>query len=451
MKNYFTFLLGLFLLTNIGCGNNKREGAPRVLVFSKTMGFNHASIPKGIVAIQQLGMENKFQVDTTKNAEVFNDGDLKKYSAIIFLSTTGNILDAKQEAAFERYIQAGGGFVGVHAATDTEYDWNWYGRLVGAYFRSHPAGAPEADFIIKDPNFIATNMFPDSIWHRADELYNFKKMNPEVNVVMTVDENTYEGGKNGAHHPMSWYHEYDGGRAFYTALGHTDESFTEELYLKHLLGGIQYAIGKNENLDYSKATSQIPPDSDRFTKVTLAAGNFFEPTEMAILPNMDVLVSQRRGEIMLYKQATGELKQVGFLDVYHKTLKTPGVNAEEGLMGLQKDPNFATNNWIYLFYSPSGDKWVNRLSRFKFRNDILEMDSEQIILEVDSQREICCHTAGSIAFGPDNMLYLSTGDNSTPFNEKRAKYTNRGFAPLNDLPGREQYDARRSSGNTNDL
>ncbi|HLT51328.1 MAG TPA: ThuA domain-containing protein [Arenibacter sp.] len=451
MKNYFAFLLGLFLLTVIGCDNNKREGEPRVLVFSKTMGFKHASIPKGIVAIQQLGVENKFQVDTTKNAEIFNDGDLKKYSAIIFLSTTGNILDAKQEAAFERYIQAGGGFVGVHAAADTEYDWNWYGRLVGAYFQSHPAGAPEADFIIKDPTFMATNMFPDSIWHRADELYNFKKINPEVNVVMTVDEKTYEGGENGSHHPMSWYHDYDGGRAFYTALGHTDESFTEELFLKHLLGGIQYAIGKNENLDYDKATSQIPPDSDRFTKVSLNVGGFFEPTEMAILPNMDVLVAQRRGELMLYKQATGELSQVGFLDVYHKTLNTPGVNAEEGLMGLQKDPDFANNHWVYLYYSPSGDKWVNRLSRFKFRNDVLEMDSEQIILEVDSQREICCHTAGSIAFGPDNMLYLSTGDNSTPFNEKGAKYISSGYAPLNDLPGREQYDARRSSGNTNDL
>ena len=451
MKNYLVLLLGFFFLMNVGCTNNKREGEPRVLVFSKTMGFKHASIPKGIVAIQQLGAENNFLVDTTKNADIFTDEQLKQYSAIIFLSTTGNILNAKQEAAFERYIQAGGGFVGVHAAADAEYDWNWYGRLVGAYFQSHPAGAPKADFIIKDPDFIATNMFTDSIWHRADELYNFKKINPEVNVVMTVDEKTYEGGENGAHHPMSWYHDYDGGRAFYTALGHTDESFTEELYLKHLLGGIQYAIGKNEKLDYGKVTSQFPPDSDRFTKVTLSAGHFFEPTEMTILPNMDVLVAQRRGELMLYKQGTGELKQVGFLDVYHKTLRTPGVNAEEGLMGLQKDPDFANNHWVYLFYSPTGDKWVNRLSRFKFRNDVLEMDSEQIILEVDSQREICCHTGGSIAFGPDNMLYLSTGDNATPFNEKGVKYTNSGFAPLNDIPGHEQYDAARSSGNTNDL
>ncbi len=451
MKNYFALFLSITVLLFMGCDSNKREGAPKVLVFSKTMGFKHSSIPAGIAAIQKLGEENQFEVDTTKNAAIFTDEGLKKYSAIIFLSTTGNILDAKQEAAFERYIQAGGGFVGVHAAADTEYDWNWYGKLVGAYFHSHPPGAPEADFIIKDPQFMATNMFTETVWRRSDELYNFKKINPDIQVVMTVDEGSYEGGQNGDFHPMSWYHEYDGGRAFYTALGHTEESFAEDLFLKHLLGGINYAIGKNEKLNYDKVTSQYPPDADRFRKVPLHVGEFFEPTEMAILPNMDVLVSQRRGEVMLYKHATGELSQVGFLDVYHKTLETPGVNAEEGLMGLQKDPDFANNRWIYLFYSPAGDHWVNRLSRFKFENDVLQMDTEQIILEVESQREICCHTGGSIAFGPDNLLYLSTGDNSTPFNEKGVKYINSGFAPLNDLPGKEQYDAQRSSGNTNDL
>ena len=125
-------LAGLLITLFIAGCSNKREGMPRVLVFSKTMGFKHASIPSGLAAIQKLGEENNFQVDTTKNAALFTDENLKGYSAIIFLSTTGNVLDHRQEAAFERYIQAGGGFVGIHAATDTEYDWNWYGRLVGA-------------------------------------------------------------------------------------------------------------------------------------------------------------------------------------------------------------------------------------------------------------------------------------------------------------------------------
>ncbi|MBT9188408.1 ThuA domain-containing protein [Zobellia russellii] len=443
-------MVGL-ILAGCGDGNQKREGKPKVLVFSKTSGWKHKSIPAGIAAIQKLGGEQGFEVDTTKNSELFNEDNLKQYSAIIFLSTTLNVLDAKQEAAFERYIQAGGGFVGVHAAADTEYDWGWYTKLVGAQFRSHPKGTPEADFIVTDRNFGATEFFTDSVWHRSDEIYNYNKLNPDVHVVMTVDESTYEGGTNGDNHPFAWYHEYDGGRAFYTGAGHTDETFSEELFLKHLLGGINYAIGENKVLDYSKATTRIPPDVDRFTKKQLSVGEFFEPTEMAVLPNNDVLIAQRRGQIALYSDATQELKEIASLDVYFKTLNTPGVNAEEGLMGLQKDPDFATNNWIYLYYAPTGDEWVNRLSRFKYKDGVLDMDSEQVILDVASQREICCHTGGSIAFGPDKLLYLSTGDNSTPFNEKGVKYVNNGYAPLNDIPGHEQYDARRSSGNTNDL
>lgn len=451
MKKIFNALLLGFALIIVSCGGNKREGKPKVLIFSKTMGFEHKSIPAGATAIQKLGTENGFAVDTTKNAALFTDDNLKKYAAVIFLSTTGNVLDQYQEAAFERYIQAGGGYVGVHAAADTEYDWGWYNDLAGAQFLSHPKGMPTADFIIKDKNFKATQFFTDSVWTRTDELYNYKNINPDVNVLMTLDESSYEGGQNGDFHPIAWYHDFDGGRAFYTGGGHADASFSEDLFLKHLLGGIEYAIGENLELDFSKATSQIPPDADRFAKVTLSEGQFFEPTEMTVLPNGDVLVAQRRGEVILYNDETKELSEVLKLDVYSKTLNTPGVNAEEGLMGLQKDPDYANNHWIYLYYSPTGDKWINRLSRFKFENGKFDEASEQVIMDVDSQREICCHTGGSIAFGPDGLLYLSTGDNSTPFNEKGVKYVNNGFAPLNDIPGHEQYDARRSSGNTNDL
>ena len=441
--------LGLVAITCfiVSC-SKKRTGKPRVLVFSKTAGFIHSSIPNGIAAIQKLGVENGFDVDTTKNADVFTDDSLKKYSAVIFLSTTGDVLNNKQEIAFERYIQAGGGYVGVHAATDTEYDWGWYGRLVGAYFSSHPK-PQTAKFIIKDKDFLATSFFKDSTWQHTDELYNFKKINPDVKVLITIDESTYEGGTNGAFHPMSWYHDYDGGRAFYTELGHVEECYTEENYLKHLLGGIQYAIGSNNELNYGKAKAQFPPDEDRFTKTQLSLGEFFEPTEITVLPNLDIMIVQRRGEILLYKNETKKLKQVGFLDVYWKA-DAPGVNAEEGLMGLAKDPNFAKNNWVYMYYSVA-DSAVNRLSRFTFKNDTIDLTTEKTVLEVKSQREICCHTGGSIAFGPGNLLYLSAGDNATPFDEEGAKYVNSGFGPMNDIPGHQQYDARRSSSNTNDL
>ena len=196
--------------------------------FQKPQDFVHASIPVGVCGYSKLGAENGFDVDTTKNADIFNDDSLTKYAAVIFLSTTGDVLNNKQEIAFERYIQAGGGYVGVHAATDTEYDWGWYGRLVGAYFSSHPK-PQSAKFIIKDKDFLATSFFKDSVWQHTDELYNFKKINPDVKVLITIDESTYEGGTNGTFHPMSWYHNYDGGRSFYTELGHVDECYAKKI------------------------------------------------------------------------------------------------------------------------------------------------------------------------------------------------------------------------------
>ena len=378
---------------------------------------------------------------------MFNEDSLRLYSAVIFLNATGDVLDAYQQAEFERYIQAGGGFMGIHAATDCEYGWPWYGKLVGAYFKSHPK-IQSAKLTVVDKTHPSTAHLPDS-WERTDEWYNFKKVpaDSNVKVLIKIDEKSYEGGENGDSHPMAWYHDYDGGRAYYTEFGHTEESYTDEAYLKHILGGIQYAIGKNQELDYSKATSQKVPEEDRFTKNVLTTG-FDEPTEMAILPNLDIIVVQRKGEILFYNNKTGKLSDAGKLNVYHKA-NVPNVNAEEGLMGLAADPAYATNNYIYLYYAPI-DSSVNRLSRFVFKDGKLDMASEKKVMDVYSQREICCHTGGSITFGADGLLYLSTGDNSTPFDQP-GKFSNHGFAPLDQRPGFEQYDARRSSGNANDL
>ena len=176
-----------------------------------------------------------------------------------------------------------------------------------------------------DKNHPSTKHLPDE-WKRKDEWYNFQKLNPDVKVLINIDEKSYKGGANGDNHPMAWYHEYDGGRAWYTELGHTEESYTEENFLKHILGGIQYAIGDNEKLDYAKARTQRVPDEDRFTKTILTQGTLFETTEMTILPNFDILIAQRRGEILLWKKQDSSIKQAGFLNVYWKT-NTPGVNA----------------------------------------------------------------------------------------------------------------------------
>jgi cytochrome c len=192
------------------------------------------------------------------------------------------------------------------------------------------------------------------------------------------------------------------------------------------------------------------PEANRFEKTQLVQGTFFEPTEMAVLPNFDILVSQRRGELMLYKNSTKTVKQAGFLDVYWKT-HTKGVNAEEGVLGLNIDPDFKTNHYVYIYYSPS-DTSVNRLSRFTMTGDTIDNKTEKVILQLYSQREICCHTGGSIAFGPDHMLFLSAGDNTTPFDEPGKKpFNTRAFAPQDDRPEFLNHDARRSAGNTNDL
>lgn len=454
LKRRFKVLMTLVLGILVVSSCSTRSGKPKILVFSKTAGYYHESIPEGLAALQKLGEENGFDVDTTKNADFFTEEVLKEYSAVVFLSTTGDVLDHYQQAEFERYIQAGGGFVGIHAAADTEYDWPWYAKLVGGNFLDHPGindphpNVQDGVLDVIDRDHPTTSFLPEK-WGRKDEWYTYKNFNEAVNVLITIDEDSYQGGANTGYHPMAWYHEFDGGRAFYTGGGHTKESFEEELFLRHILEGINYAIGKNQTLNYSRVSSKRVPEEDRFEKKTLVMGEFNEPTEFTILPNLDILIAQRRGEIMLYKNGDSTVTQAGLLDVYWKT-ETPRVNAEEGLLGLKADPNFAENNWVYAFFSPA-DKWVNRLSRFKFENDKINMESEQMILEFYSQRDICCHTGGSIAFDKDGLLYVSAGDNATPFNQANSPHILRGYAPIDDRSGFEQYDAARSSGNTNDL
>ncbi|MFM8489758.1 MAG: ThuA domain-containing protein, partial [Bacteroidota bacterium] len=221
-----------------------------VLIFSKTEGYRHDCIPAATDALRKMCNANGIAVDTTEDAGAFHEANLKRYSAVIFLCTTGDVLNPAQETDFERYIQAGGGYVGIHSSTDTEYGWTWYGGLVGGYFNGHPA-QQQATLQINDHNHPSTEHLPGNEWSRFDEWYNFKNLNPNVKVLLSLDEKSYQGGTNGDFHPAAWYHEYDGGRAFYTAGGHTKESYSEDLFMKHVLGGIRYAIGKNKRLDYS--------------------------------------------------------------------------------------------------------------------------------------------------------------------------------------------------------
>ena len=220
------------------------EGIPElVLAFTKTEGYRHKSIEKGVRTLRELGRENGFIVLQTETAEDFNADNLKNYRLVVFLSTTQDVLNNSQQKAFEDYIKRGGSFMGIHAAADTEYDWLWYGKLVGGYFESHPQGTPTATIKVVDKEHPSTEHLPDS-WQRTDEWYNYKNLNPDVTVLMNLDETTYEGGTNGENHPIAWYHEFDGGRSFYTGGGHTDASFDEPEFRQHLLGALEWCLGR---------------------------------------------------------------------------------------------------------------------------------------------------------------------------------------------------------------
>jgi type 1 glutamine amidotransferase len=222
------------------CTPGRLADGTRVLVFSRTKGYRHESIPAGIAAITQLGGRYNFAVDSTEDAAAFSDGNLARYAAVVFLSTTGDVLDSTQQAAFERYVRAGHGYVGVHAAADTEYDWPWYGMLVGAYFVRHPK-IQQATVNVVDRAHISTRCLSPTLT-RTDEWYDYRSRPPaDVTVLATVDESTYTGATMGQPHPISWYHRFDGGRAWYTGMGHTLESYSEPAFLDHLAGGIVWA------------------------------------------------------------------------------------------------------------------------------------------------------------------------------------------------------------------
>jgi cytochrome c len=223
MRAYISIFL-LFCLF-FSCSREKKK----ILIFSKTKGYRHESIEDGKLALIELGKKNDIEADTTEDASLFNEENLRKYRAVVFLSTTMDVLDPIQQADFKRFIEAGGGFVGIHAAADTEYEWHWYGKLLGAYFKSHPK---QQQATLKKVKPFGPNTLPDT-WSTFDEWYNYKKISPDINVIYNLDETSYEGGENGANHPIAWYHDFEGGRSFYTGLGHTKESYTDSLFLDH--------------------------------------------------------------------------------------------------------------------------------------------------------------------------------------------------------------------------
>jgi type 1 glutamine amidotransferase len=251
MKKRIFMLISMFLFLEVGA--LFAQGQFRILIFSKTETFRHETILEGVEAIRKLATKHDFSVTWTENSRIFASRRLNNYAAVVFLNSTGDVFNEDQQKGFEQYIKNGGGIVGVHGATATETDWPWFGKLLGGYFTSHPA-TQTAIMNVANANFPGMYNLPKK-WLWTDEWYEFEKQTPEeLNILLTVDESTYDLKLNrdeeksagmGALHPIAWYHEYDGGRAFYTGLGHIGTAYQDPLFLEHLYGGIYWtATGK---------------------------------------------------------------------------------------------------------------------------------------------------------------------------------------------------------------
>ena len=399
----------------------------RALVFSATAGFRHGNIEAGIAAIEQLGSTHGFAVDHTEDASAFTPGNLGSYDVVVWLSTTGDVLNTEQQAAFEQYIQAGGGYAGIHAASDTEYSWQWYGDLVGAYFSGHPANQ-DATVVVEDPAHPSTAHLPAQ-WQRHDEWYSFRE-NPrgDVHVLASLDESSYDPGSHamGEDHPIAWCQDYDGGRAWYTAGGHTAEAFAEPAFLEHVLGGLRTAAG----VVGSDCTAGL---GESYEKVALDEGTQ-NPMDLAHTPDGRLVYVERDGRVQIIRSGGGTVT-AGDLNV--TTVQ------EFGLVGLELDPGFAENGWLYLYYSPSGSP-TDRVSRFTLVGDTLDLASEKVLLEIPVQRQQCCHAGGALEFDGQGNLYVATGDNTNPF-------ASGGYTPIDERAGRSAWDAQGTSGNTNSL
>ena len=431
------------------------EGAavPRfdVLVFSRTTGFRHAeAIAAGRTEISAMGEAGNFDVELSEDPGLFTDAGLREFEVVVFLNTDGEgILSPAQRNAFERWTQRGGGIVSIHADANADRNWAWKGDMMGgAWFLNHPAGDLQfqtATVNRVDDTHPATVDVPES-WVREDEWYNFTAEPQDVHVLLELDESTYveQDGSDGVDddHPISWCSNYDGGRHFYTALGHHGAYWQEQDYKDHIRGAIEWASGEAEG-DCGPEREGLPTDAS-FDKVTLD-DNTENPMEIAVAADGDVYYVELAGAVKHYDRATGAVRRIGTIPVHRGN--------ENGLLGITLDPDFATNRRLYLFYSPQSPE-IQRVSRFTVAADgTLDMTSERRLLEFPHQRIICCHSAGSMTFGPDGNLYISTGDDTQHAESQ-------GYNPVDDRLANEAgdnpdadhaRDARRTSGNTNDL
>ncbi|GEO03720.1 hypothetical protein AAE02nite_13840 [Adhaeribacter aerolatus] len=347
-----------------------RGNQQKILIFTQPDG-REAAKSAHLELLQKLGANKKIALKTTALAADFTEDSLKNYQAVIFLNTVpAEVLDYRQQADFERFIQAGGGFMAINAVSDSVRNWQWYKNLNDARLKSAKA---------------------------------------------------------------SYQDKYDGGRVNFIQTG---PEVTSKNTTKILATCLKYILGEGK-LNYQKATTLRVPEENRFITEVIET-YMYEPMEMVIFKDGRILYIERRGKVKLYNPVKKRSRVIANFDV-----SIIG-NYEDGLLGVALDPNFETNNWIYFNYSPAGNIPKQHVSRFEMIGDSLLMSSEKVVLEIPTQRETCCHSAGHLEFGPNGDLYISTGDNTS------SKESD-GLSPIDERPGRMPFDAQKSSGNTNSL
>ncbi|WP_220182732.1 ThuA domain-containing protein [Sphaerisporangium album] len=415
----------------------------RALLFTKAVGYVHDSIPAGIQMVRELAADNHFAVVQSADSADFNDANLATFDVVIMLQNSGMVWDNDaQREALQKYVRSGKGIVGIHNTLDmgVESDFPWWDDLIngGAHMPAHSPGVLQGTAKVADRVHPSTRNLPHR-WQRAEEWYNFSP-NPRgnVHVLVTADETTYNPGGSamGPDHPISWCRNAEGGKVWATAMGHDSASYSEPLFREHVLGGVKWAAGAEPG-DCGGTVN------NSFEKVVLD-DNTADPMELDVAADGRVFYIQRRGEIKIYKPDTHSTVTAATLNVY--------TGGEDGLAGMELDPNFQDNHWIYVYYSPENStEDVNRLSRFTVDGDSIDLATEKKLLEVPAYRQRTFpepgHTGGAVEFGPDGSLYLSTGDDVPP----NLSPDWQGYAPLDWRPGQHMLDAARTAGNTNDL
>ncbi|MFJ5518743.1 ThuA domain-containing protein [Streptomyces griseoluteus] len=457
----------------------------KVLVFHASATEESPTVDAGIEAVESIGLtgpgNQRFKTVATDDASVFtNEKRLGTFNAVVFLTGGGDVLDPEQEAGLEAYLKAGGGFLGIHDAARTEPYSDWFTGLIGARPASaSPAAVQRATVEIPDRSHPATKGLPLE-WKRPDKWFNWSS-NPtgKVHTVAKVRESSYQPGTgaNGVDHPVSWCRDYSGGRSFYTGMGGTVESFAETDFRDHLRGALLWTT-RLSRAD-CKATIDANYSAVRVTQPNQPGqqDQIGEPHGLVVAPDGRVLyigrgggtndapvvtdwnnpdVGKGTGQIHVYDPATRKVTLAGALTVFgNKGGGDELVKVEEGLLGIELDPGFESNGWVYLHYTPhSGldrDKQVaeRRVSRFTLdrATNKLDLASEKVLLKWPVQVHSCCHAGGGMAWDSKGNLYIATGDNnSSGFSDGYS-----GNNPQPNYKGLSFADARRTAGNTHNL